>query len=707
MSVDYILHLVLILLLICLMKFTPTSILSYITTWWTGSVLYALILNEITIPAAANPWTFSVVTTTFILLVPGILGHSTELQGHSVVTSNRVIGLCNMLNIWSVVLGSLLIGGSETYYLKLNEPLAVFIVEALVFGKQNLTIQHAKNGMISIVLLIIFHFTSVYVTPGNGNPANYLSHSTIIAVISIVSVAIKVVLGAKRDGSDDKVSIGDHTLFLFRSSFGLKCILSFTTVALIIDRDVLTNMSTVLPALIMIAITQNLYNYASFVVNLKNLAGEYVNGKIIKRTLVLIALTLRAVQSSATVPYVTDPATLSDVRISLTDVKTSPEEINNSADNTKYVPQERIVIFGAIGRHNFGDLLMAEVFERNLRIFCDVSGYDVSYADVLPRDMRKYGGRDVRGITEFMNSTMKTHVVHIGGQTGGCTLASALRMINADKNLPILKTSSWKRFSKNSNIIAYIVNKSLFNNPGSFVANTIGGISNASDKILADFDFVSTRDFQNKKYPHAPDSVISIRAILEDKINTHEPKFSNYVAVQFRDGCNVIEITRQLVMLIRETNYDIVFFRAGAAVGHDSLLPYQTVLENMKIQGFSDNVHIFSSLDIWDISSLIANSELCIGTSLHVRIIAFAFSVPRVTFNPVNKQTSMIAHWDFGAMTCHIGAASEDGIFQTVQATMACGEYMNEAHSAKAVAMYNDMFRDMIAAMKICPDRVN
>ena len=713
--VDYVFYLLLVLVLFYIMRLKSASLYPFIATWWLGSVMYALILNQVKLPATVNPWTFSVVTTTLILLVPGLLGHSTELENAQLVASNKVIGVCNMLNIWSVVLGNLLVGGSVTYYLKLGEPLVVFIVEIIVYGKQSLTFKHAKNGMISIILLTVFYFTSINLTPMKVRTAYFFSYSTIIVVISIISVSIKVVLGAKRNNSDDNAcNCQGYTLFLFRSSFGFKFIVGFTILALFIDQGLVSAMVSVLPALIIIAVTQNLYNYASVVVNLRKFAGEYVNGKIVKRTLVLVALTLNArylesysdVLITGEVVTVGNDVTISAAAGDLTGTNTSSSDSDNAivaADSGIATPnREQIVIFGAIGRHNFGDLLMAEVFTKNLGNFCDTSGYDVYYADVLPRDMREYGGRDVRGITEFMNSTEKTHVVHVGGETSGCDLSCATTMIQPDINLPALKTHEWKRFSVNPNILGYIIGKYFFKNPGSFVANTIGGSSQKADDILQDFEFVSTRDFPGVKYKFAPDSVVTIKEVLEDRIKARKPIFSNYVSVQFRSGENVDEITKQLVMLVKETNRGIVFFRAGAATHHDSLKPYQTVLENMRAQGLSNNIHIFSGLDIWDITSLIAYSELSIGTSLHVRIIAFAFSVPRVTFSPQAKHIIMIQHWDFGAMSCNIGAVAVQQIYQTSKSTMECGEYRNEAHSTKAVAMYKDVFKDMILKMNVC-----
>ena len=113
-----------------------------------------MLINTIELPSDNDdPWTFSIVATTFILLLPSILGLASTVDNNSLY-SNKIIALCNVLNIWSVILGTLLIGGSATYYLKLAEPLVVLFLEILMNGRNSLTSKHATNGMISVILLM-------------------------------------------------------------------------------------------------------------------------------------------------------------------------------------------------------------------------------------------------------------------------------------------------------------------------------------------------------------------------------------------------------------------------------------------------------------------------------------------------------------------------------------------------------------------------
>ena len=636
----------------------------FILVWWIGSVAYSVLINTIKLPSDNDdPWTFSIVATTFILLPPSMLGLASTVDNNSVY-SNKIIALCNVLNIWSVILGTLLMGGSATYYLKLAEPLVVLFFEILMNGRNSLTSKHATNGMISVILLIVFDFAARYFKTKKYD-GKLLMSNFIIGAISIISVAIKVVLGAKR--VDEKRPPGrGYALFLSRSSTGLKYIICVSLFAIFIHPPVLENVIGLLPALVVMAITQNIYNYASVEVNDRSLAGEYVNGKIIKRIIVLLALFGQSVFSRN--------------------------------------PKERIVLFGAIGRHNFGDILMAEVFEKNLMNTCNITKFDVFFADILPRNMTKYGGREVAGITSFMDDTTKTHVVHVGGQTGGiCSIKCALTMFDPDPNLSERDTPEWKKF-ENTSKIAYIVKKSMFRNPGSFVTNTIGGYTKEADEILEDFDFVSTRDYPGTTIKtFAPDSVITIKKIFENKVLDHKPNnFSRkYIAVQFRRReKQIAEIVHELLELVSTTNYGVVFFRAGSV--HDTLDSYEIIQEKLAEVGVRNDIHVFRGLNIWDITSIIANSELVIGTSLHVRIIAFAFAIPRVTFSARPKHESMINYWDYGAIECKIKAIQVDQIFETAKQTMACDAFKNEKYGHLALEVYMEMFQNMIHTMGIC-----
>lgn len=103
-----------------------------------------------------------------------------------------------------------------------------------------------------------------------------------------------------------------------------------------------------------------------------------------------------------------------------------------------------------------------------------------------------------------------------------------------------------------------------------------------------------------------------------------------YLAVQlsadFGDDATLSLIAAQLDDVARATGLAIVLFRAGAAPWHDDLACCRSLAAHMHAPA----VWLFSSLHLWDICALIANSRGYCGSSLHGRIIAAAYGLPRV-----------------------------------------------------------------------------
>jgi hypothetical protein len=79
----------------------------------------------------------------------------------------------------------------------------------------------------------------------------------------------------------------------------------------------------------------------------------------------------------------------------------------------------------------------------------------------------------------------------------------------------------------------------------------------------------------------------------------------------------------------KHSNATIVFFAAGTAAGHDSFDMYKKVASLMK-----------------EPSAVISQAEAVLSTSLHVRIMAFLFFKPRVTWCTEPKHARFIELWD-------------------------------------------------------------
>src|SRR5574340_550560 len=87
-----------------------------------------------------------------------------------------------------------------------------------------------------------------------------------------------------------------------------------------------------------------------------------------------------------------------------------------------------------------------------------------------------------------------------------------------------------------------------------------------------------------------------------------------------------------------------VFFRAGAAPWHDDLPALRRAAAMMR------SACVFESLDLWELCALIAASRAYCGSSLHGRIVALAFGVPRIGLRrpgaAPGKQAAFAACWD-------------------------------------------------------------
>lgn len=140
-----------------------------------------------------------------------------------------------------------------------------------------------------------------------------------------------------------------------------------------------------------------------------------------------------------------------------------------------------------------------------------------------------------------------------------------------------------------------------------------------------------------------------------------------YLAVQFSadfgDDATLAAIAAQLGRLVAETGLCVVFFRAGAAPWHDDLDVYRRTVARMR----DGAARIFASLHLWDICALIAASRSYCGSSLHGRIVAAAFALPRLGLvhpaeaGQATKQATYAETWEEPGMPHTVGTGAFAG----------------------------------------------
>jgi hypothetical protein len=351
-------------------------------------------------------------------------------------------------------------------------------------------------------------------------------------------------------------------------------------------------------------------------------------------------------------------------------------------DTSTSVP---IIFFGAFDRHNFGDLLFPHV------VNALAVGEDAQFAGLAERDLRACGGHRVEALAEVAARwrDRPVNIFHVGGELLTCDAWQAAAMLmrgdQAKETIARLDRQPnarmyWARGVLGlSSLAPYTVSRDLFPRAAAVVYNAVGGVDLDSidpatrGEVLAKLaaaDYVSVRDKRTQALlaaagiaaPLMPDCAVMVAELFGAEIRerSHNGEAAQvlqafpqgYIAVQFSadfgDDETLAEVAAQIDRIALSSGYGVAFFRAGAAPWHDELACYERVAACMR----APSVKIFRSLNLWDICALIAGSRGYCGSSLHGRIVAMAFGLPRMNMvSPVQaarptKQAAFAAAWE-------------------------------------------------------------
>jgi polysaccharide pyruvyl transferase WcaK-like protein len=134
-----------------------------------------------------------------------------------------------------------------------------------------------------------------------------------------------------------------------------------------------------------------------------------------------------------------------------------------------------------------------------------------------------------------------------------------------------------------------------------------------------------------------------------------------YLAVQFSadfgDDRTLAMLASELDRVAQQSGLGIVLFEAGAAPWHDDPACYERLAAKLKVA----RSRVFGSLRAWDICALIAHASAYAGSSLHGRIVAMAFGVPRLNVlhparaHDMTKQAAYAATWEPAGVPGSVG----------------------------------------------------
>lgn len=318
------------------------------------------------------------------------------------------------------------------------------------------------------------------------------------------------------------------------------------------------------------------------------------------------------------------------------------------------------VLFGAFDRHNFGDLLFPHLLEALL------PGRSFGFCGLAARDLRPFGGHRVAPLP-----AQPTHLIHAGGELLTCSAwqaavmllepAAAADAISRYGDDPAAAAAWAARQLATSRSMPYVVGRGALAPGGRLVFNAVGGVEWESlpaaqrDEVkaaLREADWLSVRDHVTQAAlraegidaPLCPDPAVMVADCFGETIRQHrntgpvkavQDAFPHgYLACQFSadfaDDASLDALAHGLSRAAAATGFGLALFRAGAAPWHDD----PTLYEKLRRRLPPGTARMFPSLHLWDICALIAASRGTVCSSLHGRIVALAYGLPRVSLVP-------------------------------------------------------------------------
>lgn len=367
-----------------------------------------------------------------------------------------------------------------------------------------------------------------------------------------------------------------------------------------------------------------------------------------------------------------------------------------------------VILFGAFDRHNLGDLLLAHVAAALLR------DRDLRFAGLADRDLRRLGGHRVQALARVVAGLggRPAELLHVGGEILGCDAWQAAVMLSQDDEArrivarlhsrPRTERFRWAREVLGTPALApYSVARGAFPNLVGVAYAGVGGVDldaierDVRDEVLANLagaDAVSVRDRRTRAHlaaagiaaQLAPDAAVMVAELFGDRIRRRAGRGEvarlreafprGYLAVQFSadfgDDATLSEIAAQLGRATAAARCGVALFRAGAAPWHDDVDVLGRVAARMR----APSARVFESLDIWDVCALLASARAYCGSSLHGRIVAMAFGLPRVGLRHprcaagAGKQAAFADAWEAAGVPATVGV---DGIADGIALALA------------------------------------
>lgn len=371
-------------------------------------------------------------------------------------------------------------------------------------------------------------------------------------------------------------------------------------------------------------------------------------------------------------------------------------------------PTVPLILFGACDRHNFGDLLFPHIAAALQ------PDREIIIAGLAARDLTPDGGHRVAPLAQLAGQwrDRPVEILHVGGEILTCDAWQAAVMLQPPaeaqaaiahyEQQPALRQAWVEAQIGIADRAPYTVARARFPHATRVAYQAVGGVAlDACDPALrtevvtklGEADDVNVRDLRTQAQLAAsgihaelvPDPATRVAELFGAEVRRHIDGGEvagmrcafpqGYLAIQFSadfgDDATLAGIAAQLDGLAAATGLGMVFFRAGAAPWHDDLEVYRRTVGRMR----AGAARLFASLHLWDICALIAASRGYCGSSLHGRIVAAAYALPRVSLihpgqaGRPTKQAAYAETWEPAGMNTVV---SLDGIEAALRAALSC-----------------------------------
>lgn len=328
-------------------------------------------------------------------------------------------------------------------------------------------------------------------------------------------------------------------------------------------------------------------------------------------------------------------------------------------------PSPRILLVGAYERDNVGDLLFLIVTERYL------PGAGLYAAAPFHADMTQLLGRDVRAYGPLLRHRRFDAIWTVGGQVGGISVAGAYRLSaprqaydeyvhGSERTRQMLLR---RAAGGSAPLSPYIPSPLAYpRNAGTpTILNSVGlaGIARARPdrraaliRILRGTDVVSVRDRESSTYLGSlgidhrlePDAVHAIGAAFPAR-----DKDEDVAVIQFSGRVvrahGHAEIASALAASATLRRMRLRFLAAGTASGHDSFDDFHRIIGHLRTIVPGVDAAVLDDRRPTDIAGHIQRATVVVGSSLHMRIVACAYGVARVSLRRA-KTTNYARWWD-------------------------------------------------------------